>query len=236
MTEYRPSLSVSVDGGDPEAVVLVLHGGRDVSTAPVRGRQLAVLRMLPIASRVRHLGQGRVAVARLRYGTRGWNARGGEPAPVRDAQWAMAQLADRFGPRPLGLVGHSMGGRTAMRVGGSEQVRGVVGLAPWLPPGEPVEQLTGRRVLLVHGTADRMTSPRATAAFASRLEAASVPVSLVDITGEGHPMLRRPALWHDLAAQFVLAAVLADYKPSGWTDAPNFIHEVLRAPTRLTYR
>ena len=236
MTDYRPHLSVSAGRGFPEAVVLVLHGGREVSIDPVRGRQLAVLRMVPFAHRIRQLGQGRVAVARLRYGARGWNARGGVPAPVRDAEWALSQLTDRFGPRPIGLVGHSMGGRTALRVGGHTGVRGVVGLAPWLPADEPVDQLAGRRVLLAHGTADRMTSPRGTAAFASRLEAAHVPVSLVDITGEGHPMLRRPALWHDLAAQFVLATVLPDYVPSGWTDAPNFIHEVLRAPTRLTYR
>jgi len=235
MPELRPQLCVHA-GADPAAVVLVLHGGRETSAAPVRPNQLAVLRMLPFAARVvRHAGR-RVAVGRLRYRVRGWNAEPGrEPAPVQDAQWALDQLSERFPGRPIGLIGHSMGGRTALRVSGRPEVAAVAGLAPWLNPAEPVEPVAGRRVLLVHGTADRMTSPRQTVAFADRLAGQGEPPSLVLIEGEKHAMLHKPRLWHELAAQFVLSAVLPGFEPSEWPGAPNDWQEALRAPARLTY-
>jgi dienelactone hydrolase len=226
--EARPTAS------PPQAIVLVLHGGRDVSAAATQARQLSVLRMVPFARRIAERGQGRVVVARLRFAVRGWNGRTGEPAPVLDTRWALAQLRDQYGSLPIGLVGHSMGGRTALRCGGEAGVAGVVGLAPWLPPGEPSTQLAGRRVLLVHGAADRMTSPDATAAFANRLEREGVATSLVTINGEKHAMLHQPRLWHELAAQFVLSTVLPDYEPSGWPQAPNFLHEVIAGQSRVT--
>jgi dienelactone hydrolase len=236
MTESQPRLHLVAGRHRPEAIVLVLHGGREASLDPVSASQLAVLRLVPFAGLIARRGGGRVAVARLRYQVRGWNAQPGrQPAPVADAQWALRQLAERFGPLPIGLVGHSMGGRTAMRIGGEQQVRGVVGLAPWLPPGEPVEQLVDRQVLLVHGTADRMTDPRQSSAFADRLQAAGGVVSLVRIEGGRHAMLRRARLWHELAAQFVLNAALPGYHPSGWPDAPNFLHQVGGASARITY-
>jgi len=235
MITSKPHLSVRGGRRRAEAVVLVMHGGRETSSAPVRARQVAVLRMLPFAHRITRDSSGRVAVARLRYAIRGWNATAGEqPAPVRDAEWALRQLTERFPGLPIGLVGHSMGGRTAMRIGGHPQVRGIVGLAPWLPGGEPAEQLAGRRVLLMHGDADRMTSAAATAAFANRLEAVGASVSLVEVTGDGHAMLRRAELWHELASQFVLSTVLPDFEPSTGRAAPNLIPEVVRGAVRLT--
>jgi len=38
-----------------------------------------------------------------------------------------------------GLVGHSMGGRTALRCAADQAVVGVCALAPWIEPGEPVQ-------------------------------------------------------------------------------------------------
>ena len=234
MITATPHLSVETGRHPSQAVVLVLHGGRELSTDPVRARQLAVLRMIPFARRIARRGAGRVAVARLRYASRGWNAAAGGPAPVGDAEWALRQLTERFGDLPIGLVGHSMGGRTALRVGGHPQVQGIVGLAPWLPASEPVSQLAGRRVLLVHGSADRMTSPAGTAAYAARIEAAGAAVSLVSVYGEGHGMLRRAQLWHELAAQFVLSTVLEDFEPPGWQGSPQLISQVVRGAVRLS--
>ncbi len=231
----EPHLAVRTGRRRAEAVVLVLHGGRETSPAPVRSRQVAVLRMLPFAHRITRDGSGRVAVARLRYAVRGWNATGDQqPAPVRDAEWALRQLTERFPGLPIGLVGHSMGGRTAMRIGGHPQVRGIVGLAPWLSAGEPVGQLAGRRVLLMHGDSDRMTSAAATAAFGSRLEAVGASVSVVAVTGDGHAMLRRAELWHELASQFVLDTVLPGFEPSAGGSAPNCLEQVLSGAVRLT--
>jgi dienelactone hydrolase len=234
MITSEPQLSVAEARQPAEAVVLVLHGGRELSADPVRARQLAVLRMRPFARRLTRRGQGRVAVARLRYASRGWNAAAGSAAPIRDAEWALRQLTERFPDLPIGLLGHSMGGRTALRIGGHRHVRGVAALAPWLPAGEPVGQLADRRVLLMHGSADRMTSPRATADFAGQVEAAGATVSLVTVTGDGHAMLRRRQLWHELAAQFVLSTVLPDFEPSGLQSASNLLHQVVQGPVRLS--
>lgn len=229
----RPHLHVRA-GRDPEAVVLVLHGGRETSTAPVRANQLAVIRMLPFAARLRRHGANRIAIASLRYRVRGWNAAPGQvPDPVRDADWALDELERRFPGRPVGLIGHSMGGRTALRVGGRVQV--VAAVAPWLDRSDPIEQLTGRRILLMHGTADRMTSPRQTAAFAERLKRAGQESNLVLVDGDKHAMLGKPRLWHELATQFVLAGLLSGYQTSDWPGAPNDWRQVVLASAHATY-
>jgi len=211
MTEPVRQLFPVAEPSDPDSVqaaVLVLHGGRAQSLQPVRSRQLAVLRMVPFALRIAAAGQGRLAVQRLQFGVRGWN--GAAMAPIADANWALAQLAERYPGRPIGLVGHSMGGRAVLRAAGHERVRSVVGLAPWLPPGEPVDQLAGRQVLLVHGDQDRMTSAAGTGRYADQLAAAGVAASLVTILGGGHAMLRRPGLWHNLTAGFLIGTLLPE--------------------------
>ena len=116
--------------------------GRE-SHRPVRAHQLAVLRMRPfVASLRRHGGRDGLVVAQLRYRVRGWN--GADRSPVADAAWALDRLiATASRTCPSALVGHSMGGRTAMYVAGHESVRAVVGLAPWIEAGDPVDRLAG---------------------------------------------------------------------------------------------
>ena len=104
------------------------------------------------------------------------------------------------------LVGHSMGARAAVRAAGHPAVSAVAGLAPWLPPGEPVDQLAGRRVLLVHGTADGITSPAETWAYVERARAVT-QVAAIELRDGDHPMLRRARLWHAIAAEFARAAL-----------------------------
>jgi dienelactone hydrolase len=101
-----------------------------------------------------------------------------------------------------------MGGRAAMRAAGAPNVRSVVGLAPWLPPGEPTEQLRGKRVLIVHGSADRMTSPAGSAAFARSLATVAEQISYVSVAGEKHAMLRRPDAFDGVAGAFTAATLL----------------------------
>lgn len=205
MTE--PVLRVSTPKGDVRAVALVLHGGRAHGTSPVRARQLAVVRMLPFAAALERAGSADgLAVARLRYRVRGWN--GAEQSPVADARWALDQLQQRFPDAPVAVVGHSMGGRTAVYVAGHDNVRAVVGLAPWIEPGDPYRQLAGRRVLFIHGTHDRMTSARASAEYARLAAGVASSMSYVRIRNEGHPMLRRPGVWHELTAGFVTGVLL----------------------------
>jgi alpha-beta hydrolase superfamily lysophospholipase len=223
----QPHLQISEPEHPVSAVAVVLHGGRANGRTRVRPSQLAVLRMLPFARALSRAGaRDGLAVARLRYAVRGWN--GAEQSPVADARWALDQLAERFPGRPVALVGHSMGGRTAIYAAGHPNVACVVGLAPWLEAGDPVVRLAGRRVLIAHGTADRMTSPVASAEFARRAAPVATSVSYVQITGERHAMLRRPALWHELTAGFVTGCLL-DRPPAG-TDggvAANILTKAL---------
>ena len=184
----------------PTAIVLLLHGGREVGYGSVPAHRLTYVRMRPFAWAV-HGRTRDAAVALLRYRYRGWNAPDADP--VRDTEWALDQLLDTHGDLPVVLVGHSMGGRATLRAAGHPQVRAVVGLAPWLPAGEPITQLGGRDVLLLHGTADLTTNPKATAAFARAIAPIARRVACVEVGRSGHAMLQRAALWHDLTAAYV---------------------------------
>jgi pimeloyl-ACP methyl ester carboxylesterase len=189
------------------AVVLVLHGGRSASRQPTTAVQLAVLRMRPVAAAVgRAVSGSATVVCRPRFPLRGWN--GAQAAPVSYLAQLLEQIPARYGQVPVVLIGHSMGARAALRIAGHPLVTAVGALAPWLPAGEPVSQLAGRRVLLAHGTADQVTSPPATWRYAD--QAAAVPtarVTAIAVRGGDHAMLRRAGLWHDLAAEFTRAAL-----------------------------
>lgn len=206
VTASEPRLSVAQPIGPARGVVLVLHGGRVTGRTPVRSRQLAVLRMRPfITSLRRHAGEG-LAVAHLQYRVRGWN--GSDRSPVPDTLWALDRLAERFTDVPIALVGHSMGGRAAIYAGGRQGVRSVVGLAPWIEADDPVRPLAGRRVLIAHGDRDRVTDPRASAAYARRAEQVAASVTYLRVAGERHAMLRRATVWHELATGFVVGTLL----------------------------
>jgi pimeloyl-ACP methyl ester carboxylesterase len=180
--------------------VIVAHGGTEASTEPVTPLDPAVLRMIPLALAIRHglRGSG-IEVSRPRYRVRGWN--GELASPVQDLRAAIDETVARLGPVPVVLIGHSMGARAAFRVAGHPAVSAVAGLAPWLPPTEPVDQLAGRRVLLVHGTADHITSPAETWAYAERARSVT-RTATIEVVGGEHTMLRRAPLWHHLAVEF----------------------------------
>src|SRR5690348_3330225 len=121
--------------GTTRAVALVLPGGRANSFELAQARHLSAVRMWPIARAVHRAGQGHgLAVWLVRYRYRGWN--GEDMSPVPDVRWALDEVRRRHGEVPVVLAGHSMGGRTALRLAGDASVRGVVALAPWLPDGE----------------------------------------------------------------------------------------------------
>jgi alpha-beta hydrolase superfamily lysophospholipase len=192
-------------GVSAKGVVLVAHGGQASSTAPTSALQPAVLRMIPVAAAIRQAMRGSGAVVqRYRFRVRGWN--GAQASPVGDLNEALDAIAAEFGPIPVVLVGHSMGARAAVRAAAHPAVSAVAGLAPWLPPGEPAGQLTGRRVLLAHGTADSITSPAETWDFVERARAVT-EVAAVEVRDGDHPMLRRARLWHAIGAEFARTAL-----------------------------
>lgn len=209
-----PVLDTRAPTGRVRAVALVLHGGREASTAPVQPLQLAVLRMRPFADALARAG-GRhgLAVARLRYAVRGWN--GEARAPVADTEWALRELETRFGQVPVALVGHSLGGRAAVYAAGHAQVRAVVALAPWIEREDPVRQLAGRRLMIAHGDWDRITSPRASAALVERCAGLATSASFVRVRRETHAMLLRAHTWHRLTTRFTLGALEIATRPAG---------------------
>ena len=119
-------------------------------------------------------GTAGVATYLLRYRVAGWN--GAAADAYADVRWALEQLRAEHGSDvPIVLVGHSMGGRAALRAGGDRQVAAVCALAPWTPPGEPVEHLRGQTVTILHGRGDRWVPAGLSADFALRAREAGVP-------------------------------------------------------------
>lgn len=198
-----PELSFSVPEGAVRSVVIVLPGGRERGMVRVRRWNLVVLRMRPFARAIRRTVPDS-AIVLVRYRHRGWN----RADPVDDVSETRRVVAERFGEMPIVLVGHSMGGRTALRSAGLAGVEGVVGLAPWIPDGEPHEQLADRRVMLLHGANDRTTSPEGTARFATRVASVAREIASLRLAHTGHTMVRRATTWHRLTADAV-AAILA---------------------------
>ncbi|GHG23965.1 alpha/beta fold hydrolase [Streptomyces filamentosus] len=198
--------------------VLLLHGGRADSLAPPSALNLPDLRMRAFA---RALGQdprhADVLIGYVRYRMRGWN---GERAdPVHDTRRALAELADLAGPLPVVLLGHSMGARAALRAADDPHVRGVVALAPWCPPGEPVTHLANRSVIALHDPADPVTSATDTWTYLRRAEAAGARVRGIRMPGGRHTMIGRSRLWHSLAARSTVEVLGRDSPPS--TSAPE---------------
>jgi predicted esterase len=186
-------------------IVLVAHGGKSVSTAPTSAVQPAVLRMVPVARAIKKALRGSEAVVlRPRFEVQGWN--GGQASAAADLHRMLDGIASAFGSVPVVLVGHSMGARAAFRAAGHPAVSAVAGLAPWLPAGEPVDQLAGRRVLLAHGNADHITNPQETWAYAERARQVT-SVAAIEIRDGEHTMLRRAGLWHNIAAEFCRLAL-----------------------------
>lgn len=188
--------------GRATGAILMLHGGKDRSTASVDGRSASWRRSLAMQRTIAHRAHDAgTSVWLLRYRTRGWN---GGSSVVEDARWALERLRDTLGQVPVALLGHSMGARVAVHVADDPAVRGVVGLAPWWPATDPVTALAGRRLVGAHGRRDRITSFAATSAFVKRAESVATDARLVDMGPVGHYMFKRAGAWNEVAVRSCL--------------------------------
>lgn len=196
LTRYDPPAP-----GRSRGLVLLLHGGKQCSDLPVDGRSASWRRTMAMARALRPaLHEQGVAAWVLRFGQRGWN----DGAPVADARAALEEVRREAGSVPVVLLGHSMGARTAVRVADDPLVAGVVALAPWLAPGDPVQPLRGKRLVAAHGSSDHITSARLTRAYVDRASTVA-DTEFVDMGPVGHYMLRRIPAWNDLALTRSLA-------------------------------
>jgi dienelactone hydrolase len=181
----------------PRGIALLLPGGTVRSTRPAARHGLASLRMLSFQRSLEHAGVDTGLVA---YRMRGWN----HGDPVLDAAAAIAAVRQQRPGAPIVLVGHSMGGRVALRLADADGVAAVIALAPWLPPGEPLEQLTGATALLVHGDRDRLTDPALTLAYARAAAGLTDRLAFVELRGAEHKLIRRSRTWHGLVRRFAV--------------------------------
>jgi alpha-beta hydrolase superfamily lysophospholipase len=198
----EPHLTRGTPATRPRGLVLMLHGGAEHDLAPVSAHSRPWLRSrLMMAQLQRRFRRAGLDVWLLRYCFTGWNlGHGTHPSPVADARWALDRVRDRHGSLPVVLLGHSMGARTAVTVADDPDVLGVVGVAPWFPPGEPVVSLAGRHLVAAHGRADRVTSFEATADFVHRASAVALSAELVDMADLDHYMIRGLRRWNEVAA------------------------------------
>lgn len=204
--------------GPPRAVALLLHGGQARGRTPARRRHAPYLRMIPFARGLRRAASGAgLAVWQLRYRYVGWN----EPDrdPLADVRWALDQAHAAYPDVPVVLVGHSMGGRSAQWTADGANVIGVCALAPWIEPGDPVESLFGRRLLIAHGDEDRVTDPARSFDFARRAREIGVRTARFEVRGDVHSMLRRPRDWTRLVREFVLSTAGITPTPAELADA-----------------
>jgi len=205
-----PQLTRSEPRSRPLGVVLMLHGGRPDGLDPVGSRSRPWLRSrLMMAQLQRPFHRAGVAVWLLRYQMTGWNrGHGALPSPVTDARWALEQVRERHGTTPVVLLGHSMGARTAVAVADDPAVVGVVGLAPWFPPGEPVGPLRGKDLVAAHGHGDRITSFADTAAYVRRAAALASSFELVDMGERDHYLIRGVGAWNAVARERTLGMLV----------------------------
>ncbi|WNI17412.1 alpha/beta hydrolase [Actinacidiphila sp. ITFR-21] len=197
-------------GATVRAVVLALPGGDALSTR--RRSPVAAAVIWPLARHLVRAGftEG-VAAHVVHYRFRGWN--GGHAHPAEDAGWAVGEAVRRYGDVPVCLVGIGMGARAALHAAGHPAVTSVAALAPWLPGGpdaepEPVKQLIGRRVLVVHGTDDESTDPELSYRLAERAKKVNRQVCRFEVHSASHGLHQHRAEVFALTADFVLGSLL----------------------------
>jgi predicted esterase len=192
-------------------VVLLLPGGDEVSVrrpSPVT----AVSSVRALGRRLARAGRDEgLATHLVHYRYRGWN--GAEAHLAHDAEWAADEVLRRYGDVPVCLVGFGMGGRAALRAGGHDAVSSVVAMAPWLPEDdvaatpEPVRQLAGRRVLIVHGTNDERTDPELSFRLAERVKKTNRDICRFEVHSDGHALNQYRSEVVAVATDFVMGAL-----------------------------
>jgi pimeloyl-ACP methyl ester carboxylesterase len=182
-------------------LVLMLHGGAEQGPQEIDGRSLAYRRTRWMRDAISgRLAAEGVGVALLRFTVKGWESAAGTPSPVGDARAALDRLRAEHADLPVVLLGHSMGARTAVWAADDPSVVGVVGLAPWLPPDDPVAPLAGKQLVAAHGRRDRITNARATERYVRRAAPVAQSARFVDMGGLGHYMLTGVRRWNATAA------------------------------------
>lgn len=224
----QPSLSWDASPADAKVVALVMHGGAAAGRETNHAWSHNVARLVPFAWSLVHRVPGPIAVSRLRFGVRGWN--GTERSPVADALWALGEIRERYPERPVVVVGHSMGGRTALHIADEPDVELLVGLAAWVDPSDPLPA-NGVRSVFIHSDRDRVTSIAGPRRAVERLRGDGRDASLIRVAESDHAMLRRAGTWTGLVTETV-AAHFADELGVPWRPRHGPVGEVVASVVR----
>ncbi|MFE7131631.1 alpha/beta hydrolase [Streptomyces sp. NPDC057638] len=190
-------------------MVLVLPDGE--AESPRGPSRLAYARTLPLGRALARAGRADgLLVHPVHYAVRGWN--GPEARLAADALWAADEVTRRYGDVPVCLAGHGFGGRAALRAADHPAVTSVLAMAPWLPwdtteGEEPVRQLAGRRVLIVHGTNDARTAPDLSYRLAERAKKVNRDICRFEVHTDGNALRQHHAEVLALAVDFVLGSL-----------------------------
>lgn len=128
-----------------------------------------------------------------------------------------------------------MGGRAALRTAGHHAVTSVLAVAPWLPEEstdaepEPVRQLAGRQVMIVHGTNDERCDPELSFRLAERAKKSNRDICRFEVHSDGHALAQHRTEVLSLATDFVLGALLG-------TDFARPVTDAFAAPPPLGLR
>ncbi|MGW1974807.1 alpha/beta hydrolase [Streptomyces sp. NPDC001889] len=195
-------------GVDPVVggVVLLLPDGVPESARPPSARSFA--RILPLGRALARAGRvDGLVVHSVHYRARGWN--GPDAGLAVDAARAADEVVRRYGDVPICLAGHGFGGRAALHAADHPGVGAVLALAPWLPEEgqEPVRQLVGRQVMIVHGTNDARTEPDLSYRLAERAKKVNRSICRFEVHSDGNALRQHHAEVLALATDFVLGSL-----------------------------
>lgn len=212
------------DGADGAVAgaVLLLPDGEPESER--RASAVSYAAVLPLGRALARAGRADgLVVHTVRYRGRGWN--GADARLAADAVWAVEEVVDRYGDVPVCLAGRGMGGRAALRAAGHAAVGSVLALAPWLPEDdgaadpEPVRQLSGRQVLIVHGTNDARTDPELSYRLAERAKKSNRDTCRFEVHSDGHALRQYNSEVMALAVDFVRGSLFTRIYARPLTDA-----------------
>ncbi|QES56291.1 alpha/beta hydrolase [Streptomyces venezuelae] len=189
-------------------VVLLLPGASRFSPGPMR----------PLARALARAGGPEGLVTHMVI-------HGGDTAREEQAAWAADEAVRRYGDVPVCLAGYDTGGLAALRAAGHGAVNSVVAIAPCLAATEradspePVKQLSGRQVLIVHGTNDARSDPEDSFRLAARAKKANRTTCRFEVHSDGHGLHEHQPEVVALAVDFILGAVSSGRYSRPVTDA-----------------
>lgn len=185
-------------------IVLALHGGAPRSTVPTPSLDPGYLRLVLAARAIHGRTGGHLKVALLRNAVRGWNGASG--SPILDAEWALDRLVATYPGLPLGLLGHSLGGRLAFAMAARPEVSSIVALAPWMADAYDERSFFGKPTLVVHGTVDTITDAYASRDLVQRIQRAGGNARFESVPSS-HPLMWRAGHIHSMAARFLTSTL-----------------------------